>query len=184
MNTCIHTYVCLYIHTARTHTYVHTHSHTHPHPRTSTHTHTHTHASTHTHTHRNILHHFGSHLGEHMRELPGKLGRCCLQRLSQCLSMQRWVFWCCVCVCVCVCVFVSFRIHAFVYDDDDDNVCVCVCGCVCEYRAQRRHVHGVRDGQVQGLTWTRSMLLMFLQLRVACRFVWPLCVGLCMRYQN
>ena len=46
MNTCIHTYVCLYIHTARTHTYVHTHSHTHPHPRTSTHTHTHTHTGT------------------------------------------------------------------------------------------------------------------------------------------
>ena len=80
MHKYIHTYVrmCMYIRTARTRTYTHILIHTHKH------------------THRNLLHHVGSHLGGCMRELPGKLGRCCLQRLCQCLPLQRWLFWCVV----------------------------------------------------------------------------------------
>ena len=43
---------------------------------------------------------------------------------------------------------------------------------------QRRHVHGVRDGHVQGLAGAWCMHLMSCQLRVACRFVRPLSVDL------
>jgi hypothetical protein len=44
--------------------------------------------------------------------------------------------------------------------------------------AQRWHVHGVRGGKVQGLARDRCMHRLSRQLRVACRFVRPLCVGL------